>query len=252
MHLHDVLRLWRDELLAEAPTVAVSEERATRFGNLLESMPRDVLPGGLRRDEPDGLHVRLLPATHETAPPASEQSLDSLEEQLGTQLPRAVELILRLHNGGRFFQPAVDGLDESLSLPLTLLSVTEMGEAYERLTTTLGQTLARRDDGKDGLFRVARRFGASKEKAEVLAAQLGRIAAGQSSSLEIIPLMTPPGRSNDLVCFVPSSGRGGRVGTAFAESGFLPEHSDEYPFEGVEGWLLAMVRGRGCQRLLFS
>ena len=54
------------------------------------------------------------------------------------------------------------------------------------------------------------------------------------------------------MCFVPRAGKEGRVGCAFAASGFLPDHSDEYAFEGIEGWLLAVVKAHACARTVLS
>ncbi|MEE2828163.1 MAG: hypothetical protein VX498_03160, partial [Myxococcota bacterium] len=93
MHLHDVIRLWRQELVSEDPQVAISEELAAATGTLLEAMPRDILPGGLRRDERSTLQVRLLPAAHRPERPADNDSLDSLEQHLGFELPRSIELL---------------------------------------------------------------------------------------------------------------------------------------------------------------
>jgi len=252
MHLHEVLRAWRDEVLSSEPEMAIAEESAHALGGLLESMPRHALPGGLRRDEPGVLQVRLLPAQHHPNPPATDEDLDDLERKLGFDLPREIELLLRLHNGGRFFEPRVDDLPDREADPLRLLSCSEIAEAYGRIVECIGADLEDKQVDFDGCFRAGRRFGAAPEAAELFAAQLEGLAAGGRSGLEILPLMAPPGLPDDLICFAPFAGRDGRIGLAYAGSGFLPEHSDEYPFDGLAGWLLALIKGRGCRRLLLG
>lgn len=252
MHLNDVLRLWRTEVLQEAPETAVVEEAASSLGSLLGEMPRDSLPGGLRRDEPAALQVRLLPASHHPGAPASDHQLDRLEEHLGFELPQSVELLLRLHNGGDFFRPEVEGLPAPHAEPLRLLSCDEMSQAYLRLLSRIAERTMEWEDDQGELFRAARRFGAMPEQAEVLADQLAALRGGQRLGLQLLPLMLPPGRPDDLICFAPLAGREGRVGYASAITGFLPDHSDEYPFDGVEGWLQAILKSRGCRRVLLS
>jgi hypothetical protein len=252
MHLHEVLRTWREELLSSAVQVAIAEEAARALGGPLEAMPRDSIPGGLRRDEPDSLQVRLLPAQHKPKPPAADNDLDTLEQQLGFELPREVELLLRLHDGGHFFEPQDPELSESHIPALKLLSCSEIATAYRGMVSRIGSALEEADASPNDCFRAARRFGASPEAAESFANQLEQLAAGRRSGLELLPLMTPPGRPDDLICFAPLAGREGRMGLAYATSNFLPEHSDEYPFDGVTGWLLALLKGRGCGRLLLG
>jgi hypothetical protein len=252
MHLHDVLRAWREELLRDAPETAMAEEVARSLGAPLEPMPRDALPGGLRRDERGSLQVRLLPAKHQPNPPASDEALDALEQAIGFELPREIELLLRLHDGGRFFEPQVAELPAEESEPLHLLSCSEMAVAYGRLVDGIGSELEDRGSDANDCFVAGRRFGASPQAAELFASQLAALASGQRCGLQLLPLMTPPGRPDDLVCFAPFAGREGRIGLAYAGSGFLPEHSDEYPFEGLGGWLLALIKGRGCRRLMLG
>ncbi|MEE2830403.1 MAG: hypothetical protein VX498_14540, partial [Myxococcota bacterium] len=151
-----------------------------------------------------------------------------------------------------FFLPAVEDLPHPLSEPLELLSTEGIANAYDRLLERLGQVLKKRDGTPDDLFGLARRFGTRSETAQKFSEQLAEVAAGRRNGLPILPLMQPPGQQNDLVCFVPLAGRLGRVGCSFDESDFLPEHSDDYSFEGIEGWLLALVRSRGCHRVLFT
>ena len=68
----------------------------------------------------------------------------------------------------------------------------------------------------------------------------------------MIPLARPPSRPDDLVVYVPEAGDGGRVGYVSAEAGFLPDHSDDLAFNGIEGWLVAVIRGRACQRVVLT
>jgi len=252
MHLHDVLRTWREELVSTAPETAIAEEVARSLGMLLEPMRRDALPGKLRRDEPNSLQVRLMPAKHQPNPPASEPDLDSLEEQIGFELPREIELLLRLHDGGHFFEPTVDDLPEAQAEGLHLLSCAEIAEAYQRLVQGIAEQLQEDEADENDFFRAGRRFGARPGEAEEFATQLAALTAGKRSGLKLLPLMIPPGRPDDLICFAPFAGREGRIGLAYAGSGFLPEHSDEYPFEGLAGWLTALIKGRGCRRLLLG
>ena len=50
----------------------------------------------------------------------------------------------------------------------------------------------------------------------------------------------------------PHAGRDGRVGYAFSDAGYLPEDSMEYAFEGLEGWLLAILKSRACRRIVLT
>jgi len=250
MHLHDVLRAWREEVLSEVAQTAIAEDVARSLDPLLEPMPRDALPAQLRRDEPGSLAVRLMPAKHTPNPPATEQQLDALENQLGLALPREVELLLRLHDGGLFFEPQVDNLPAPHCEALHLLSCSEMAASYAGLISRIAQQLADRGANHDDLFRAGRRFGARPAQAETFAAGLSALTEGQRSGLELLPLMIPPGRPDDLICFAPFAGTSGRIGVAYASCGFLPDHSDEYPWDGLGDWLLAMIRSRGCRRIL--
>lgn len=249
MHLHDALRLWRAEIIGGSPLLALAEEDARSLpAEVLAGLPRESLPGGLRRDDRSSVQAVLAPASHEPARPASMDALDELEARLGFELPRGVELLHRLHDGGDFFRPAIEGLPAPLDGALHLFSTTEMIAAYGEMLAGMRTALERLDPDDDQLFRLARRFGAPKEEAGVLGDQFGRIHGGWDRGLEVIPLARPAG-SQDLITFVPRAGKEGRVGLAYAVSGFLPEHSDEYPFEGLEGWLEALVKARGCRRI---
>ncbi len=249
MHLHDALRLWRTEIIAPEPKVALASDDV-RDGDsaLVAAFSRESLPGDLRRDDRCGVLAVLGPAEHRPARPASAEDLDALEGRLGVELPREVELLLSLHDGGEFFAAAVPGLSDGLAAPLQLLSCVEIGDAYEAMLARIAETLDEQDPEEDDYFRVARRFGAPREEAEVLASQLGAVRSGVRRGLDIVPIARVAG-SDDLITFVPRSGKAGRVGHAYAVSGYLPEHSDEFPFDGIEGWLEALVRGKGCRRV---
>ena len=252
MHLHDVLRLWRSEILSEAPKVAFSSDDSSGNNGLLAQMPWETIPGGLRRDDQTVIRVRLLPALHAPARPASGGALDALEDRLGFELPKAVELLFRLHDGGDFYAPQLDGLEPASCRPLHLLSTEEMREAYIELLEGLRVRLEEEEAEFDDLFGVARRFGIPRGAANAMAEQLGALMGGNDRGVEILPLLRSPTIPGDFVAFVPGAGRSGRVGYVSASSGFVPDHSDDLAFEGMEGWLLALVRGRACRRLVMT
>ncbi|MCP4869724.1 MAG: SMI1/KNR4 family protein [Proteobacteria bacterium] len=251
MHLHDVLRLWHAELATEQPLVAIVEDDMRNGRGVLEGAPREALPGRLRRDDPAALPVRLLPARHDPAPPASDDALDALEAALGFDLPRGIELLLRLHNGGDFFRPTSEGLEAPLNEPLRVLSAEAMAAAYGGLLETIRDQLGDIDADADDLFRMSRRFGHGRNAHE-FADCLGAVYNGAKGGLKVIPLARPPSRPDDLVVYVPEAGDGGRVGYVSAEAGFLPDHSDDLAFNGIEGWLVAVIRGRACQRVVLT
>lgn len=249
MHLHDALRLWRTEIVSPEPRVALAEHDLRNVDKaLVDGFAREALPGGLRRDDKTGFQAVLAPAQHRPARPATGDALDALETRLGVELPRGVELLLSLHDGGEFFAPTAPGLPEALSAPIQLLSCEEIGEAYGALVRRIGAWLGEQEPDDSDLFRLGRRFGASPDGARVMANQLGQVVRGADRGLEIVPLARVPG-SEDLITLVPRAGKAGRVGHSYAVSGYLPEHSDEFPFEGIEGWLEALVRGKGCRRV---
>ncbi len=252
MHLHDIIRMWHAELSASRPQVAIVEEDMRNGKDVLAGAPHEAIPGGLRRDDPAALPVRLLPARHEPGKPASPETLDELEDALGFELPRGVELLLRLHDGGDFFVPDVDGLEEPLSEPLRVLSADGIREAYAAMLATLRDHLDELDPDEDDLFRLARRFGHGRDAAYEFADRLGAVAGGARTGLPVLPLLRPAGRPEDLVVYVPNAGQGGRVGYLSASAGFLPDHSDDLAFEGIEGWLVAVLKGRACQRLVLT
>ena len=194
MHLHDVLRLWRSEIVGESPQVAWTEDAVRHLTpDQREGLPREAVPGGLRRDDRTGVPAFLAPAHHEPNPPATNEALDALEDALGFELPRPVELLLRLHDGGDFFVPTMEGLPDELSSPLRLFSAAEMAEAYGELIAGVREALEEEDYDEDGLFRLARRFGAPKDEADVFAEQLGAVFGGWRTGLEILPLTRVPG-----------------------------------------------------------
>lgn len=250
MHLHDVLRLWRDEIVGASPTVAFSEEDAGPA--LPQDLPRDVIPGGLRRDDPASLAVRLVPATHHPSPPATDRALDGIEGTLGFELPRSVELLLRLHDGGDFFRPAMPALPEALGGPIRLLSVAEIALAFDSLARQVRTCLSARQPEWDDLLRLARRFGVVGTAAADFAGQMRALLDGRQDGFQVVPVARDPRRPEDLVCLVPQAGPGGQVGCLCADAGYLPEHSDDLAFDGLEGWLLAVIRGRGCHRVVLT
>jgi hypothetical protein len=249
MHLHDALRLWRTEIVSTSTEVGLADSDVRGVpDSLLSGLSRETLPGGLRRDDRTGVQAVLAPAEHHPARPATGAALDALETRLGFELPRPIELLLSLHDGGTFFAPTLAGLSDDLSSALQIFSCAEIGEAYGTMVTRLAATLIERDPDDNDFFRFARRFGASTENADALAGQLAGIRNGSDRGLEIVPIARVPG-SEDLITFVGSAGKSGRVGHAYTVSGYLPEHSDEFPFHGLEGWLEALVRGKGCRRI---
>jgi len=193
-----------------------------------------------------------LPAVHEPRPPVADDALDALEDALGFELPRGLELLFRLHDGGAFFKPTVDGLDAPLNLPLSLLSASEVADSYRIMLDGMRDRLGDLDADADDLFRIARRFGLKSNVAGRFADALGEVYNGASKGLPVIPLLRPPSRPDDFVVYVPQAGNGGRVGYLSAGSGYLPDHSDDLAFNGIEGWLEAVIKGRACQRLVLT
>jgi hypothetical protein len=252
VHLHDVLRLWHAELATKNPVVAIVEADLRNGREVLNGAPHEALPGGLRRDDPAALPVRLLPARHDPAPPATPEALDVLEDALGFDLPRGIELLLRLHDGGAFFQPVVKGLEAPLCEPLRVFSAEQMADAYRSMLAVLASGLKEMGADDNDCFRMARRFGLNREAAEEFADRLNAVRTGAQSGLAILPLLRPPGRPDDLVVYVPDAGQGGRVGYLSGAAGFLPDHSSDLAFDGIEGWLIAVIKGRACQRLVLT
>lgn len=250
MHLHEALKLWRAEILAPHPVVAWADEDLRDLPEgLVPTLSRDTVPGGLRADEADSVPVHLAPAEHLPERPATPERLEALETALGFELPDAVDLLLRLHDGGDFYRPRLPDLPPRLADPLRLLDTAGIAAAYAGLIAQLRAALREQEPEDDDFFRIARRFGAPKAEATVLADQLRRVARGAARGLEIVPVARARGGDN-LICFVPRSGKAGRIGCLFQASGFLPDHSDELTFEGLEGWLEAVVRSHACHRIV--
>ena len=250
MHLHDALRLWRAEVVSDAPRVALTADDLRDIDPAtLDGLSRETLPSGLRRDDRSAVQAVLAAAEHRPGRPATGDDLDALEQRLGVPLPRGLELLLSLHDGGDFFAATVPGLEGGPGAPLRLLSCSEIGDAYERMLRAITAALEEADPDGDDLFRLARRFGASRDQANVLGDQLGAVHGGATRGLEIYPIARLSGRE-DLLTLVALAGREGRVGHTYAVSGYLPEHSDEFPFDGLQGWLEALVRARGCRRVV--
>ncbi|MCO4772805.1 MAG: hypothetical protein KDA24_22425, partial [Deltaproteobacteria bacterium] len=241
MHLHDVLRAWRGEIVSESPTVAIAdgEDRGLPPDALL-GRERLTIPARLRRDEREVIKATLLPARHQPGRPATDDVLDAIEGGLDLELPRPLELLLRLHDGGRFYIPALAELAAPEAQGLALLSGSEMVDAYREIVLGVRETLAGDPDDRD-LERIAGRFGARGAGREDLVNELDALAAGADNGLSMIPLVRSPGTRN-YITYVPHAGAHGRVGFAFAETGYLPEDTMEYAFEGLEGWMVAVLK----------
>lgn len=252
MHLHDLLRAWRAEIVSPHPAVAVADDETSVYPpEALLDRERMSIPGRLRRDEPDTIKATLLPARHEPGKPATDEALDAFETGTDLILPRPLELLLRLHDGGSFFIPDVPDLSDDLKLGLRLLSASEIVEAYQEVMGGISAALAEEDPDEDDLERIAGRFGAYGEGREALVAELDALMAGAETGLGVIPLLRAPGTRN-YITYVPHAGRDGRVGYAFSDAGYLPEDSMEYAFEGLEGWLLAILKSRACRRIVLT
>lgn len=252
MHLHDLLRAWRAEIVSTSPQVALSDDEVKRLtpGQLVDREKMTV-PGKLRRDEREPVQATLFPAVHEPGKRASDDALDDLEGTLDFEIPRALELLLRLHDGGDFYRPALDGLPEEVARPLHLLTCAEMAEAYDEVIRGVRDQLAEIDPDEDDLRRIAGRFGCRGNDRDAMVIDLERINDGADAGLQLIPLVRAAGTRN-YITYVPQAGRGGRVGYAFADAGYLPEDSMEYAFEGLEGWLKAILESRACKRIVLT
>jgi hypothetical protein len=177
--------------------------------------------------------------------------LDELEAGLDIALPRPLELLIRLHDGGDFYVPDVPEIPDVESRGLSLLTVTEMVAAYEEIVGGVRDALAEMDPDDSDIERVAGRFGARGDSRDALVAELDAVHAGANTGLGIIPLVRAPG-SRNYITYVPHAGRGGRVGFAFSDAGYLPEDTMEYAFEGLEGWLLAILKSHACRRIVLT
>ncbi len=252
MHLHDLLRTWRDEIVSKAPRVALAEDEVKLLrADQLVDRERMTVPGKLRRDEREPVQATLFPARHEPNKPASDDALDDLEAALDFTLPRPLELFLRLHDGGAFFMPDVADLPEAVGRPLRILSCAEMAEAYDELVMGVRAQLAELEPDDDDLVRIAGRFGCRGDGREAMVGELEAINEGAEAGLQLIPLVRAPGTRNYVV-YAPHAGREGRVGYAFADAGYLPEDSMEFAFEGMEGWLKAILDSRACKRIVLT
>ena len=252
MHLHDLLRAWRAEIISPAPQVALADDEVKRLtpGQLVDR-ERMTVPGKLRRDERQPVQATLFPARHEPNKPATDDALDDLEGTLDFALPRALELLLRLHDGGDFYIPAIDDLPEEVARPLHLLTCAEMSEAYDEIIHGLRAQLDEIEPDDNDLVRIAGRFGCRGDGRDAMVQELEAIADGADAGLQLIPLVRAADSRNYLT-FTPHAGREGRVGYAFADAGYLPEDSMEYAFEGLEGWLKAILESRACKRIVLT
>lgn len=252
MHLHDLLRAWREEIMNPYPSLAVADGEDLGIPKeLLADRERLTIPANLRRDERDTTNASLLPARHDPGKPATDDELDELEGGLDILLPRPLELILRLSNGGTLYIPTDERIEDPERLGLRLLSAKEMVDAYQEIIGGLQATLEEMDPDDGDLERIAGRFGARGDGREALVAELDAILAGADTGLGIVPLVRAPGTRN-YITYVPNAGREGRVGFAFADAGYLPEDTMEYAFEGLEGWLLAVLKSHACRRIILT
>ena len=252
MHLHDVLRAWRDEIVSKSPSLAVADGEDRGFPpEVLVDRERLTIPARLRRDEREVTKATLVPARHEPGRPASDDVLDDLEGGLDILLPRPLELLLRLHDGGNFYIPTPEGIDDPEAQGLRLLSGAEIVQAYQEVVEGVRNALEDMDPDDGDLERIAGRFGARGEGREALVAELDAIHAGAETGLGVIPLVRAPGTRN-YITYVPNAGKDGRVGFAFADAGYLPEDTMEYAFEGLEGWLIAVLKSKACRRIILT
>ena len=252
MHLHDLLRAWRDQIVSKKPTVAVADgEESGLPSSVLIDRERLTIPARLRRDEREVIKATLLPARHAPGRPGSDDVLDELEAGLDIILPRPLELLVRLHDGGNFYIPDVPEVDEPESHGLQLLSVSEIVQAYQELIEGVRVQLESMDPDDSDLERIAGRFGARGDGRDSLVAELEAVHAGADTGLGIIPLVRAPGTRN-YITYVPAAGRDGRVGFAFSDAGYLPEDTMEYAFDGLEGWLLAVLKSHACRRIILT
>ncbi len=252
MHLHDLLRSWRDEIVSVSPQVALAEDEVKLLRpDQLVDRERMIVPGKLRRDERQPVQATLFPARHEPAKPATDDAMDDLEGSLDFALPRPLELFLRLHDGGEFYRPDVEDLPEEVGRSLHVLSCAEMAEAYDELIRGVHDQLAESEPDSNDLVRLAGRFGCRGLSREKMVLELESINDGADAGLQLIPLVRAP-NSRNYITYAPHAGRNGRVGYAFADAGYLPEDSMEYAFEGLEGWLLAILESRACKRIILT
>jgi hypothetical protein len=252
MHLHDVLRAWREQILSPNPRLGISDDELRLVpAELSAGRDRVTVPGKLRRDDSEAMQVALFPARHAPARPATDDALDDLEGTLDFPIPRPVELLLRLHDGGDFFVTTEEALPPELREPFHLLSAQEIGVAYEQIIAGVRRALEGLDREDDELARVASRFGAKGPARDALMEELEAVLDGAEAGLQIVPLLRAPGTQN-YVTFVPHLGKEGRVGYAFAEAGYLPEDSMEYAFDGLEGWLYAVLKAHACRRVVLT
>jgi hypothetical protein len=252
MHLHDLLRAWRDEIVNKRPTLAIADgEESGVPASVLLDRERLTIPARLRSDEREVIKATLVPARHEPGRPGSDDVLDELESGLDILLPRPLELLIRLHDGGNLYIPNVPEIDDPEPLGLKLLSVAEIVEAYQEIVGGVQAALEAQDPDDGDLERIAQRFGARGDGQEALVAELDAVHAGADTGLGIIPLVRAPGTRN-YITYVPNAGRDGRVGFAFSDAGYLPEDSMEYAFDGLEGWLLAVLKSHACRRIILT
>lgn len=252
MHLHELLRAWRDEIVGPYPSVAVADGEDRGFpAAVLIDRERLNIPGRLRRDEREVVKASLVPARHEPGRPGSDDLLDELEAGLEINLPRPLELLIRLHDGGNFYIPDVAEIHDAESKGLKLLTVAEIVQAYQEIVNGVRDALKALEPDDSDLERIAGRFGARGEGREALIAELDAVYAGADNGLAMIPLVRAHGTRNYII-YVPHSGREGRVGFAFSDTGYLPEDTMEYAFEGLEGWMLAILKSHACQRIILT
>jgi len=252
MHLHDLLRAWRDEVVAPYPNLAVADGEDRGLPNsVLLDRERITIPARLRRDEREVTKATLIPARHQPGRPATDDVLDELESGLDLVLPRPLELMFRLHDGGIFYIPNLPEVVDPESHGLRLLSASETVQAYQEIVGGVRDTLSELDPDDSDLERIAGRFGARGDGREALVAELDAVQAGAETGLGMIPLVRAPGTRNYII-YVPHAGREGRVGFAFSDAGYLPEDTMEYAFEGLEGWLMAVLKSRACRRIILT
>ena len=252
MHLHDLLRAWRAEIVSPSPQVALADDEVKRLTPAqLVDRERMIVPGKLRRDEREPVQATLFPAVHDPGKPATDDALDDLEGSLDFAIPRPLELMLRLADGGDFYRPDIEGLAEELARPLHLLTCAEMAEAYDEIIRGVRTQFESLEPDEDDLSRIAGRFGCRGDGREAMAAELEAIVDGGEAGLQLIPLVRAPDTRN-YITYAPHAGKDGRVGYAFADAGYLPEDTMEYAFEGLEGWLKAVLESRACRRIVLT
>ena len=198
MHLHDLLRAWRDEVVSPRPQVALAEDETSGLPpELLQDRERMTVQGDLRRDERDSIQVTLFPARHEPNRPATDDALDELESALDTPLPRPLELLLRLHDGGRLYIPELPGMPDLDQRGLRLLSCKEIGEAYQEIILGVRAALTEMDASESDFARIAGRFGVRKEEREGIIEELSALVDGAESGFQLFPLVRAVGGMNN-------------------------------------------------------